>query len=161
MTSRVPMFERVDGVVECNLVLGDLVYADHPEINQPSLWVRIEQWQTTLNGDVVIHGTIDQPTDTIPAGFHYGNRVQVYASRVFDHIPAERVVDERIKSFYRDDGFAVPPPDAPEDVDQMTMPQLFQALHERIDILNGAISRMGHGIDRLQAKMELLVGDGK
>jgi len=151
MTELNPLFERVDGVVQCNIGLGDLVYAQVFEAGEfgPNVWLRVARWQTTAEGDMVVEGAIDQPTDTIPDGYNHGQVVMTLASMVYDHIPAEGVTDARIKAFFDND--ALEPPGLPEEDTNSR----FDGLHERLDLLAAAVARIERKFD------DFMAGDGK
>ncbi len=97
-----PLYSRVDGAIQANICLGDLVLADNPDAEVRAHWVRVEKWQTTLDGDICIWGKVDQPTETCSDGMAHGSPMQVLASRIINHLPAENVVDERLSNFFAD-----------------------------------------------------------
>ncbi len=41
-----PLYSRVDGAIQANICLGDLVLADNPDAEVRAHWVRVEKWQT-------------------------------------------------------------------------------------------------------------------
>lgn len=88
-----PIYSRVDGAIQANICIGDLVLADYPESGVGPHWVRVEAWQTTLDGDIIITGKIDQPTETCSDGMKCNDLWTVRASRVTAHVPAEKVTD--------------------------------------------------------------------
>lgn len=97
-----PLYSRVDGSIQANICIGDLVLADNPDANVRAHWVRVEKWQTTLDGDIYIWGMVDQPTETCSDGMAHGSPMQVLASRVVEQIPAGKVTDVRLESFFAD-----------------------------------------------------------
>lgn len=139
MNDLTPIFERVDGALQCSIGLGDLVYADNPICFTPALWVRVTKWQTTLDGDLLIEGTVDQPTETAPGSYEHGQIVLVRGSRVFEHVLADKVVDKRIENFFADD--SIPPPGlAPEDPATLLaeLRDFIESLHKKIDMIIAA-----------------------
>jgi len=97
-----PLYSRVDGAIQANICLGDLVLADNPDAEVRAHWVRVEKWQTTLDGDICIWGKVDQPTETCSDGMAHGSPMQVLASRVVEQIPAGNVTDVRLENFFAD-----------------------------------------------------------
>lgn len=97
-----PLYSRVDGAIQANICLGDLVLADNPDAEVRAHWVRVEKWQTTLEGDICIWGKVDQPTETCSDGMAHGSPMQVLASRVVEQIPAENITDVRLENFFAD-----------------------------------------------------------
>lgn len=97
-----PLYSRVDGAIQANICLGDLVLADNPDALASAHWVRVEKWQTTLDGDICIWGKVDQPTETCSDGMAHGSPMQVLASRVVKQIPAGNVTDVRLENFFAD-----------------------------------------------------------
>lgn len=97
-----PLYQFIDGAIQANICIGDLVFADNPDAQIGAHWVRVDQWQTTLEGDICIWGKVDQPTETCTDGMAHGLPMQVFASRIITHLPAENVTDERISNFFAD-----------------------------------------------------------
>lgn len=97
-----PLYPFIDGAIQAIINLGDLVLADNPEAMISLTWVRVEAWQTTLDGDIEIRGKVDQPSETTMSHLVNGQQVTVLASRVVEQIRAEKVTDERISNFFAD-----------------------------------------------------------